>query len=72
MNELLKDKYIQALKKIDNTTIILDINEYVAYLQYKIYKAIDLLETFKSNSKDVENEWAVEICELSIRKLKEK
>lgn len=72
MNEELKDKYIQALQKIDNTTIILDINEYVAYLQYKIYKVIDLLETFKSNSKDVENEWAVEICELSIRKLKEK
>lgn len=40
-------------------------------LQSKIDKAIELLEDFKSNSKDVENEWAVEICELSIRKLKE-
>lgn len=40
-------------------------------LQFKIDKAIELLEDFKSKSKDVENEWAVEICELTIRKLKE-
>ena len=37
----------------------------------KIDNTIELLEDFKSKSKDVENEWAVEICELSIRKLKE-
>ena len=47
------------------------LQEQINNLQSKIDKAIELLEDFKSKSKDVENEWAVEICELSIRKLKE-
>lgn len=47
------------------------LQEQIDNLQSKIDKAIELLEDFKSKSKDVENEWAVEICELSIRKLKE-
>ena len=47
------------------------LQEQIENLQSKIDKAIELLEDFKSKSKDVENEWAVEICELSIRKLKD-
>ena len=47
------------------------LQEQIDILQSKIDNTIELLEDFKSKSKDVENEWAVEICELSIRKLKE-
>ena len=39
-------------------------------LSRRMVKAIILLETFKTDSKDVENEWAVEICESTIKCLK--
>ena len=64
-----KDKNKTCIGCLDDAKDIL--LNHINNLQSKIDNTIELLEDFKSKSKDVENEWAVEICELSIRKLKE-
>ena len=69
IDEILKNlSPLQQIKKLKE--LLLDSYDTSYDLARRMVKAIIFLETFKTDSKDVENEWAVEICESTIKCLK--
>lgn len=67
MNKINEQMYKANIELVDKNRIL---EEDKKILTKRINSTIEMLEDFKINSQDVENQWAVEICNIIIKSLR--
>jgi hypothetical protein len=67
MNKMNEQLYRANIELVDKNKLL---EEDKKILTKRIDSTIKMLEDFKINSQDVENQWAVEICNIIIKSLK--
>lgn len=67
MDKINEQMYQANIELVDRNKLL---EEDKKILLKRINSTIEMLEDFKINSQDVENQWAVEICNIIIKSLK--